>query len=72
MSQMDAKAPPRVIDVSIQTRERRTDWILRDLEGKWLIEGTGPRMMSAMCDNTIDAVMKHAMDYHDGMQDDDR
>ncbi len=62
----------RTIDIQIQTSNRTTDWLLRNLEGKWLIEGTSPRVMSARCDESLDAVMSHAMDYHDGMQDDDR
>lgn len=51
-------------EVKLQDRKRTTEWTLRQLSGKWLIESTTSRTHGAKC-GTVDEVMNYAMDYHD-------
>lgn len=42
-----------------------TKWLLRDLEGKWLMESQTPGLMSAHCDGRMHVAVGAAINVHD-------
>ena len=55
-------------EVKVVDRDRTTDWLLRSLEGKWLIESDMPRLTGAKYGDSVDEVMKYAIDYHQDLE----
>ncbi len=54
------------MDIEIRKgNSRATKWLLRDLEGKWLMESMTPGLVSAHCDGRMHVAVGAAINMHD-------
>lgn len=57
---------PVTIELEIHAgNSRSTRWLLRDLEGKWLMESMTPGLISAHCDGRMHVAVGAAINVHD-------
>lgn len=59
---------PRNVTIDMEIRKgssRATKWLLRDLEGKWLMESMTPGLVSAHCDGHMHVAVGAAINVHD-------
>ncbi len=57
---------PITLDVEIRKgSSRATRWLLRDLEGNWLMESMTPGLISAHCDPSMGVCVGAAINTHE-------